>query len=71
MEIKNIRIKKSEDNPESAEVLAEAIIKIADGFEQLLSTPLTEGAIVQLMLGMPGITGYWHISKMNSKGGKE
>ena len=55
MEIKNIRVKKSEENPESAEVLASAIIKIAEGFEQLLSSQLTEEAIVQLLMGMPAM----------------
>lgn len=40
--MKNIKIKKTEGNEESAEVLAAAIIKIADGFEKLLSTPLEE-----------------------------
>jgi len=53
----NIKIKKNEENPESAEVLAEAIIKIANGFEKLLSTPLKEDAIVQLLLGMSGMAG--------------
>ena len=53
----NIKIKKNEENPESAEVLAEAIIKIANGFEKLLSTPLKEDAIVQLLMGMQGMAG--------------
>ena len=53
----NIKIKKNEENPESAEVLAENIIKIANGFEQLLNTPLKDSAIVQLLMGMSGMTG--------------
>jgi len=53
----NIKIKKNEENPETAEVLAEAIIKIANGFEKLLSTPLKEDAIVQLLMGMQGMAG--------------
>ena len=53
----NIKIKKDEVNPETKEVLAEAIIKIANGFEQLLNTPLKEDAIVQLILGMEGMAG--------------
>ena len=53
----NIKIKKNEENPESAEILAENIIKIANGFEQLLSTPLKEDAIVQLLMGMSGMAG--------------
>lgn len=51
-----VRIKKNEEKPESAEILAEAIIKIADGFESLLTTPVNDDAIVQLLLGMPGMT---------------
>lgn len=53
----SIKIKKNEENPESAEVLAENIIKIANGFEQLLNTPLKESAIVQLLMGMSGMAG--------------
>ena len=53
----SIKIKKNEDNPETPEVLAEAIIKIADGFEKLLNTQLNEKAIVALILSMPGMTG--------------
>ncbi len=53
----NIKIKKNEEKPESKEILAEAIIKIANSFEQLLSTPLKEDAIVQLLMGMPGMSG--------------
>ena len=53
----NIKIKKNEENPESTEVLAENIIKIANGFEQLLNTPLKESAIVQLLMGMSGMAG--------------
>lgn len=55
MEIKNIRVKKSETNPETAEVLASAIIQIAEAFEALLSTKISEDAIVQLLMGMPGM----------------
>lgn len=53
----NIKIKKNEENPESAEVLAENIIKIASGFEKLLNTSLKEDAIVQLLMGMSGMAG--------------
>lgn len=55
MEIKNIRVKKSEENPESAEVLAKAIIEISKAFETLLGSSLKEEAIVQLLLGMPNM----------------
>lgn len=50
-----IKIKKNEENPESAEILAESIIKIADGFELLLTTKLNEDAIINLLKGMPGM----------------
>lgn len=57
MEIKNIRVKKSEENPESAEVLAKAVIQIADAFDKLLNTPLKEEAIIALLMGMTGMPG--------------
>lgn len=52
-----IKIKKNKENPETPEVLAAAILKIADGFEKLLKTSLKEEAIIQLILGMPGMAG--------------
>lgn len=51
-----IKVKKSEDNPESAEVLASAIVEISKGFEKLLSTKLNQTAIIQLLMGMPGMS---------------
>lgn len=54
----NIKIKKTEGNEESAEVLAASIVKIADGFESLLKTPLKEEAIIALLHSMPGVTSY-------------
>jgi hypothetical protein len=50
-----IRVIKNPENPETPEVLADAIIRIADGFTKLLSTPLTDEAIVILLHGMPGM----------------
>jgi hypothetical protein len=47
--MKTIKIKKNEENPESAELLAQSVIQVADGFEKLLSTPLTQKAIVTLV----------------------
>lgn len=52
-----IRIKKDEENPESTEVLAASIIRIAEGFEYLLSSPLNDRAIIALLMDMPGMTG--------------
>jgi hypothetical protein len=46
---KNIRIKKNEKNPESAELLAQSVIQVAEGFEKLLHTPLSQRAIIVLL----------------------
>ena len=45
----NIKIKKNEENPESAELLAQSIIQVAEGFEKLLKTPLTQRALIVLL----------------------
>lgn len=51
-----IRVKKDEFNPETPEILAASIIKIADAFEKLMATKeLTSRAIVVLVKGMPGM----------------
>lgn len=53
---KNIRVIKDEVNPETPEVLAASIIKIADAFNRLLATgELQESAIVALLKDMPGM----------------
>jgi hypothetical protein len=53
---RNIRVKKDEENPESPEVLASSLIKIADAFEKLLAGgALNEAAIVALLKDMPGM----------------
>lgn len=53
---KNIKVIKNEENPETPEILAESIIKIADAFERLMSTKvLTDHAIVALLKDMPGM----------------
>jgi predicted Fe-Mo cluster-binding NifX family protein len=54
-----IKIKKNEENPESVELLAESIIKVAEGFEKLLSSRLTQRAYEVLLqdgIGAPKIT---------------
>ena len=54
MKAKNIRIKKDEQNPETPELLAASIIKIADAFEKLMATKeLTDDAIIALLKDMP------------------
>lgn len=45
----NIKIKKSEENPESAELLAQSIIQVADGFNKVLKTPLTRRGLIVLL----------------------
>ena len=51
----SVKIKKTDGNEESAEILASAVLKIADGFQALLSTPLQQPAIVALLKDMPGM----------------
>jgi hypothetical protein len=50
----NVKIKKTEGAEESAEILASAIIRIANSFESLLNTSLKEEAIIALISNMPG-----------------
>jgi len=46
---KNIKIKKSEENPESVELLAKNIILVADGFKKVLESPLNQRGLVVLL----------------------
>lgn len=50
-----VKVLKNKENPETPEILAESIIKISDAFQELLSTKLTEEAIVTLLKDMPGM----------------
>ena len=45
----NVRIKKTESQPESTEILAEAIVKIGAGFEALQASGLNRRAITVLL----------------------
>ena len=54
--MQNIKIKKSEENPESAELLAQSIIQVADGFQKVLSSPLTQRALIVLLHDGIGIS---------------
>lgn len=47
--MKNIKIKKNEDAPESVELLAQSIIQVAEGFQKVLATPLSERALIVLL----------------------
>ncbi len=52
---RNIKVIKNEENPETPEVLADSIIRISKGFDQLTKQGLTEDAIVVLLKGMRGM----------------
>ncbi len=56
--MRNLRIKKDEENPESPEVLAASLIKIADSFEKIMAAKegLNQDAIVALLFNMRGNT---------------
>ena len=45
----NVRVKKSEKNPETTEILAEAIVRISKAFKALQKSGLNEEAIVILI----------------------
>lgn len=45
----NVKVKKSEKNPETKEILAEAIVRISEGFEKLSKSGLNKRAIVILI----------------------
>ncbi len=55
----NVRVIKDADSPETPEVLADSIIRISKGFQQLISSGLTKNALIVLIQGMPGV----HLSK--------
>ena len=46
---KNIRIIKSEEDPESAELLAKSIVQVSEAAKKMLSAGLTERAIIVLL----------------------
>lgn len=52
---RNVKIKRDEENPETPEVLAASIIKIASAFEQLMSSELRQDALVALLSNMRGM----------------
>lgn len=49
-----IKIKKTEGNEESTELLAASIVKVADGFERLLKSDLNHRAYMVLLQDMIG-----------------
>lgn len=52
---RNIKVIKNEENPETPEVLAASIIKIAEAFEKLMTQELRQSALVALIKDMPGM----------------
>lgn len=46
---KNIKIKKDEVEPESVELLAKSVIQVAEGFQKILGSPLTQRALIVLL----------------------
>lgn len=56
---KNIKMVKSEENPESVELLAQSVIQVAEGFEKVSKGPLTQRAMIVLLhdgIGIAKIT---------------
>ncbi len=49
MNHKSITVKTNEENPESVELIADSIIKVADAFEKINKSSLTRRAIVLLL----------------------
>lgn len=45
----NVKIRKTEGAEESTELLASSIVKVSEGFEKILSTPLKERGLVVLL----------------------
>lgn len=45
----NVKIKKTEGNEESAELLAQSIIQVAEGFQKVLNSPLSSRALEVLL----------------------
>ena len=47
--MKNIKIKKDKENPESVELLAKSILQVAEGFQKVLNSPLKERGLIVLL----------------------
>lgn len=56
--VNNIRVIKSEENPETPEILASALVKIGDAMEKLQQKGnLDDDAIAALIVNMKGMQG--------------
>lgn len=55
--VNNVRVIKNQENPETPEILAASLIKIADAFEKLMGKKegLNQDAIVALIFNMQGM----------------
>ena len=53
--VRNIKVIKNKENPETPEVLASSIIRIASAFESLMTQELKQDALVALLKEMPGM----------------
>jgi hypothetical protein len=60
----NVKIRKSEETPESAELLALSIVQVSEGFQNVLATPLTDRALIVLLQDASGAS---NISKSQIK----
>lgn len=55
---KNIKVRKDETNPETKEVIADALIRIADAFTAMSQQGgITQDGIVALLMNMNGVRG--------------
>jgi len=52
----NISIKKSEDTPESVELLAQSVVQVAEGMQKVLNSPLSQRALIVLLQDGIGAT---------------
>lgn len=53
-EASKVTIKKNEDNPEPMEIIADAIIEVARGFQKIKTGKLTERAVIVLIKDITG-----------------
>jgi len=47
--MKTIKIKKNEEAPESVELLAQSIVRVAEGFQKVLNSPLKQRGLIVLL----------------------
>lgn len=52
---KTVTVKVNEENPEPLEVLARAVIDVADGFEKIQNSRLQKRAIILLLHDLTGV----------------